>query len=201
VPQATTESCNLPAVVPQLAREVEEDLARRLAGFDGPRTLREAMAYAVLGGGKRLRPVLTLLSCEAAGGHRDRARGAAAALELVHTFSLVHDDLPAMDDDDLRRGRPALHVHAGEAMAVLTGDALMSLAFEWVSGPDHDATTTGRLVRELAGATTCMIVRRRAEAGCDPPQQDGGVDPGRLHHGGNLRRRLGPHPRSGVELR
>jgi geranylgeranyl diphosphate synthase type II len=157
VPQATTESCSEPPVVPVLAREVEEDLARRLARFKGPEMLREAMLYAVLGAGKRLRPVLTLLCCEAAGGDRERARGAAAAVELVHTFSLIHDDLPAMDDDDLRRGRATLHIHAGEAMAVLAGDALMSLAFEWLAGTDHDDLTTGQLVRELAGATTRMI--------------------------------------------
>jgi geranylgeranyl diphosphate synthase type II len=119
--------------------------------------------------------VLTLLSCEAAGGERDQARGAAAALELVHTFSLIHDDLPAMDDDDLRRGRPTLHVHAGEAMAVLTGDALMSLAFEWISGPSDDGMTTGRLVRELAGATTHMIGGQVYDTlGGLPPEYDGG---------------------------
>ncbi|MHC4100621.1 MAG: polyprenyl synthetase family protein [Planctomycetota bacterium] len=157
MPQATTESCCEPPALPILAREVEADLARRLARFKGPEMLREAMSYAVLGGGKRLRPVLTLLCCEAAGGDRGRARDAAAALELVHTFSLIHDDLPAMDDDDLRRGRATLHIHAGEAMAVLAGDALMSLAFEWVAGTDHDGLTAGRLVRELADATTRMI--------------------------------------------
>ncbi|MHC4774718.1 MAG: polyprenyl synthetase family protein [Planctomycetota bacterium] len=173
--QATTESCSEPAVLPVLVREVEEDLARRLAGFDGPEMLREAMAYAVLGGGKRLRPVLTLLSCEAAGGNRDRARGAAAALELVHTFSLIHDDLPAMDDDDLRRGRPTLHIHAGEAMAVLAGDALMSLAFQWLARADHDGATTGRLVRELAEATTRMIGGQVYDTlGGLPPEYDSG---------------------------
>ncbi|MHC4220119.1 MAG: polyprenyl synthetase family protein [Planctomycetota bacterium] len=172
--QAATEPHSEPAVLPALVREVEEDLARRLAAFDGPEMLREAMSYAVLGGGKRLRPVLTLLSCEAAGGVRDRARAAAAALELVHTFSLIHDDLPAMDDDELRRGRPTLHVHAGEAMAVLAGDALMSLAFEWIVGAGEDGTMTGRLVCELAGATTKMISGQVYDTlGGLPPEYDG----------------------------
>jgi geranylgeranyl diphosphate synthase type II len=156
VTQAATE-VQVPAIVPTLVGEVEADLARRLAAFPGPDMLRDAMEYSVLGGGKRLRPVLTLLSCEAAGGNRDRARAAAAALELFHGFSLIHDDLPAMDDDDLRRGRPTLHIHAGEAMAVLAGDALMSLAFEWLTASDDDGAVTGRLVRELARATTHMI--------------------------------------------
>jgi geranylgeranyl diphosphate synthase type II len=157
VPQATAQPTSVPAFLPVLVQEVEEDLARRLAGVDGPEILREAMSYSVLGGGKRLRPVLALLSCEAAGGNRDWARAAAAALELVHTFSLIHDDLPAMDDDDIRRGRPTLHVHAGEAMAVLAGDALMSLAFEWLAEAGRDGAMTGRLVRELAAATSRMI--------------------------------------------
>jgi geranylgeranyl diphosphate synthase type II len=163
------------ANLPVLVREVEEDLARRLAGFGGPEMLRETMSYALLGGGKRLRPVLALLSCEAAGGKREWARAAAAALELVHTFSLIHDDLPAMDDDDLRRGRPTLHVHAGEAMAVLTGDALMSLAFEWMADAGRDGVMTGRLVRELAEATTRMIGGQVHDTlGGLPPEYDRG---------------------------
>jgi geranylgeranyl pyrophosphate synthase len=181
VTQAATE-VHVPAFVPILVREVEQDLADRLAAFQGPDMLRDAMTYSVLGGGKRLRPVLTLLSCEAAGGTRDRARAAAAALELVHGFSLIHDDLPAMDDDDLRRGRPTLHIHAGEAMAVLAGDALMSLAFEWLTGAVEDGATTGRLVRELARATTHMIGGQVYDTlGGLPPEYNGAAQLDLIH--------------------
>jgi len=90
----------------------------------------EAMRYAVLGGGKRLRPALALAACEACGGAVEVVVDAAAALEMIHTYSLIHDDLPAMDDDDLRRGRPTVHRAFGEAEAVLAGDALHTLAFE-----------------------------------------------------------------------
>ena len=95
-----------------------------------PATLHEAMRYSLFAGGKRLRPVLTLASAEACGGSRDRALPAASAVECIHTYSLVHDDLPCMDDDDLRRGRPTNHKVFGEGVAVLAGDALLTLAFE-----------------------------------------------------------------------
>ncbi len=155
--RTATEPCVEPAWACDLVREVEDDLSRRIKALNAPQALQDAIAYAVLGNGKRLRPVLTLLSCEAVGGQRSRARAAAAALELIHTFSLVHDDLPAMDDDDLRRGRPTLHVHAGEAMAILAGDVMMSLAFEWIVEAGPDAETASRLVRTLSEATTAMI--------------------------------------------
>ena len=95
-----------------------------------PGKLHAAMRYAVLGPGKRLRPLLVLTACEAVGGPWQRALPAAAAVELVHAFSLVHDDLPAMDDDDFRRGRPTTHRRFGEALGLLAGDALLALAFE-----------------------------------------------------------------------
>jgi geranylgeranyl diphosphate synthase type II len=94
-----------------------------------PATIHEAMRYAVFAGGKRLRPVLCLAAAEACGGEISNALAAACALELMHTYSLVHDDLPAMDDDDMRRGRPTCHVVYGEGMAVLCGDALLTEAF------------------------------------------------------------------------
>lgn len=119
-------------------------------------TLGEAVSYGLLGGGKRVRPVLCVRCCEAVGGKVEDALPAAAAVELVHAFSLVHDDLPAMDDDAMRRGRPTLHVHAGEAMAILAGDAMQSLAFEVLV--DGRADIGVDLVRELAGATTGMVV-------------------------------------------
>lgn len=103
------------------------------AGPD-PLRLREAMRYGVLGGGKRMRPLLTIAACEAAGGTAAMAMPAACAVELVHAYSLVHDDLPAMDDDDERRGKPTVHVAFGQAAGVLTGDALLTLAFSSFSG-------------------------------------------------------------------
>ena len=146
-----------PPVLAGIVAEIEADLKVRIGAVTGPTALRQALAYSVLGGGKRLRPVLTLLSCEAVGGSRDQGRGAAAAIELIHAFSLVHDDLPSMDDDALRRGQPTLHMHAGEAMAILTGDVMMSLAFEWIADADLAADTITQLVRTLADATSCMI--------------------------------------------
>ncbi len=146
-----------PPVLAGIVTEIEADLEARIGAVTGPKALRQALAYSVLGGGKRLRPVLTLLSCEAVGGSRDQGREAAAAIELIHAFSLVHDDLPSMDDDALRRGQPTLHMHAGEAMAILTGDVMMSLAFEWIADADLAPETIAQLVRTLADATSCMI--------------------------------------------
>jgi geranylgeranyl pyrophosphate synthase len=137
--------------------EIDAHLVTALRSRRLPEILEEAVCYAVLQGGKRLRPALVLLSCEAAGGRRVDALDPALALELIHAFSLVHDDLPAMDDDDLRRGRPTLHIHAGEAMAILAGDAMMSLAFEFISRGPQDGEVCARLTRELAAATTAMI--------------------------------------------
>jgi geranylgeranyl diphosphate synthase, type II len=104
-----------------------------------PLRLHEAMHYAMFPGGKRLRPMLTLLGCVATGGQVGQALRPAAALECLHTYSLVHDDLPCMDDDDLRRGRQTCHKVYGESMALLAGDALLTLAFEGVSEAGGDA--------------------------------------------------------------
>ena len=95
--------------------------------------LYQAMRYSVMNGGKRVRPLLVYAACEALGGDLDRADGAACAVELIHAYSLVHDDLPAMDDDDLRRGQPTTHKAFDEACAILAGDGLQSLAFEALS--------------------------------------------------------------------
>ncbi len=112
----------------------------------------ESVRYALDGGGKRVRPVICLATAEAAGAEPEQALPAAAALELVHTFSLVHDDLPALDDDDVRRGRPATHVQFGEAVGILAGDALLAEAFRLaLSYP------TPAVGRELAQATLGMI--------------------------------------------
>ncbi|MEM7200860.1 MAG: polyprenyl synthetase family protein [Planctomycetota bacterium] len=100
------------------------------AAAAAPTTLHQAMRHSVFAGGKRLRPLLALAGCRAVGGDPAVALRAAAGLECLHTYSLIHDDLPSMDDDDLRRGRPTCHVVFGEAMAILAGDALQALAFE-----------------------------------------------------------------------
>jgi geranylgeranyl diphosphate synthase type II len=110
------------------------------------------MRYAYEAGGKRLRPVLCLATAEAAGGAVEDAVPAALAVELVHTFSLVHDDLPALDDDDVRRGRPTAHVAYGDGVALLAGDALLTEALRLALG-----YPTPAVARELAGATLAMI--------------------------------------------
>jgi geranylgeranyl diphosphate synthase, type II len=115
---------------------VEAALARHLDACTGaPATLREAMAYSLLAGGKRLRPLLALAACEAVGGREDEAMDAGCAVEFIHTYSLIHDDLPAMDDDDFRRGRPTSHKKFGEAVAILAGDALCAEAFRVAATP------------------------------------------------------------------
>lgn len=112
-------------------RMVEEALPVQLAALgDIPPLLHEAMQYSLCAGGKRLRPVLLLAACETLGGHAEDALPFACALEMIHTYSLIHDDLPAMDNDDLRRGRPTSHKVYGEGMAILAGDGLLSAAME-----------------------------------------------------------------------
>lgn len=109
---------------------VDAELDRRLrVTGDDPGRLAEAMHYAAIGPGKRLRPALVIAAAEACGGTREQALPAAAAIEMLHAYTLVHDDLPAMDDDDERRGRPTVHIAFGEAIAILAGDGLLTLAF------------------------------------------------------------------------
>ncbi|HSI59507.1 MAG TPA: farnesyl diphosphate synthase [Ideonella sp.] len=118
---------------------------------DAPAGLGEAMRYAVLDGGKRLRPLLVHAACEAVGGDPQPAMRAAVAVELIHAYSLVHDDMPCMDDDALRRGKPTVHVQFGQAVAMLAGDAMQALAFE-VLTPDEGIAPAlqARLVSLLA---------------------------------------------------
>jgi geranylgeranyl diphosphate synthase type II len=122
---------------------------------DGPAALAEAMRYGLLAPGKRLRPLLVLAAVEACGGLPEPALPAACAVEMVHAYSLIHDDLPAMDDDDLRRGQPTCHKRFGEALAILAGDGLLTLAFQ-VLAESYPAPTAAACCRELArgaGAT------------------------------------------------
>ena len=124
----------------------------------GLATLNEAMRYAVLDGGKRLRPLLALAACEAVGGNQQAALRAACAVELIHAYSLVHDDMPCMDNDVLRRGKPTVHVKFGEAQALLAGDALQALAFELLTpeAGNPDVALQARLCRMLAQAAGSM---------------------------------------------
>ncbi|MBF8261808.1 MAG: putative Geranyltranstransferase (Farnesyl-diphosphate synthase) (FPP synthase) [candidate division NC10 bacterium] len=137
--------------------QVDEALGRYLpeAG-DHPKEIHEAVRYSVFAGGKRLRPILVLAAAEAAGGQVEHALPAAAAIELIHTYSLIHDDLPAMDDDDFRRGRPTCHKVYGEALAILAGDALLTQAFILLSGDPSsiraDAVARLRVINEIAQA-------------------------------------------------
>ena len=117
-----------------------------------PERLREAMRYSLLAPGKRLRPLLVLAACDACGGEPEQALPAACAVEMIHTYSLIHDDLPAMDDDELRRGRPTCHIQFDEAPAILAGDALIPLAFEVLATGLEPADLARRAVCELARA-------------------------------------------------
>ena len=143
-----------PASLIEFSSHADALLARVLPREDQPPgELHRAMRYAVLGGGKRLRPVLVHVTGQTLGAAPDRLDSAAAAVEIIHAYSLVHDDLPAMDDDDLRRGRPTCHVAFGEAMAILAGDALQALAFEILAADTaHDPRIHVEMLRTLAAA-------------------------------------------------
>src|SRR5262245_60746491 len=118
-----------------------------------PRELHRAMRYSALGGGKRVRPALVCLGAEPFGGDRAAAMPLACAFECIHVYSLIHDDLPAMDDDDFRRGKPSSHKAFGEAMAILAGDALLTYAFELAAGSTDDPARARGAVLELARAS------------------------------------------------
>ncbi|MAS26139.1 MAG: (2E,6E)-farnesyl diphosphate synthase [Oceanospirillaceae bacterium] len=141
----------------QIARErVEQQLQQHIRQLDlQHQRLAEAMTYGVLNGGKRLRPFLVYATAEALGGNREQADSAAVALEMVHSYSLVHDDLPAMDDDDLRRGKPTCHIAFDEATAILAGDGLLTAAFEILANApyqnDAQRLTLIRLLSSNAG--------------------------------------------------
>ena len=139
--------------------DVEQALSRWV-GVDAPAQLGEAMRYAVLDGGKRLRPLLVLAACEAVGGLHAAALRAACAVELIHAYSLVHDDMPCMDNDVLRRGKPTVHVQFGEARALLAGDALQALAFELIApAEDEHAELPAAMQAQL-----CSLLARAAGA-------------------------------------
>ncbi len=150
-----TGSDDVPVPGYEAYRERVEQVLDRLLPAPGlqPRRLHTAMRYAVLGPGKRVRPVLCYLTAAAIGLHPEAVDAAAAALEMIHAYSLVHDDLPAMDDDDLRRGRPTVHRAFDEATAILAGDALQVFAFEVLVGGAGEPEARLAAARELAVAS------------------------------------------------
>jgi len=148
-----------------------------------PEQIHRAMRYSLLAGGKRLRPALVLAAGEALGGASDDLMPAACAVEMIHTYSLIHDDLPAMDNDDLRRGRPTCHKVFGEAIAILAGDALLTQAFRVLSAdqPRRDPGRQIRVIRELstaAGTVEALIGGQVA----DIESEGQPVDAGRLEY-------------------
>jgi len=151
----TPVSIDLPAPLKALAGRADDALARALPGENlPPAELHQAMRYAVLGGGKRLRPLLVYAAGHALGTDSTILDAPACAVEIIHAYSLVHDDLPAMDDDALRRGRPTCHIVFGEAMAILAGDALQALAFEILADAPagDDAAQRIAMLRTLGAA-------------------------------------------------
>lgn len=145
---------DLPAWSRDRLAQVEQALSRWVVA-EAPAGLGEAMRYAVLDGGKRLRPLLVLAAAEAVAGHPQAALRAACAVELIHAYSLVHDDMPCMDNDVLRRGKPTVHVKFGQAQALLAGDALQALAFELLAPEEGD-------IPAAVQATLCRLLARAA---------------------------------------
>jgi geranylgeranyl diphosphate synthase type II len=143
-----------------LRRQVEGALARYADyGPDCPRHLGDAIRHSLLAPGKRLRPLLVLMASEACGCDSAAALPAACSVEMIHTYSLIHDDLPAMDDDELRRGQPTCHVKFGDATAILAGDALLAQAFEILARDTEPPAVAVRCVAELAQAAgACQLV-------------------------------------------
>ncbi len=141
----------------QLRTLVDAALSDELAKAKWPASLKSAAEYSLMAGGKRLRPMLVLLANEVCGGQQNKALPAACAIEMIHTYSLIHDDLPSMDDDDFRRGRPTSHKVFGEALAILAGDCLLTLAFETIAATSNssqisDGRQLAEQIRILAAA-------------------------------------------------
>ena len=146
-------------------RQIENILDTHLPSADTmPSSLHAAMRYSVFAGGKRLRPLLCLAAAKAAGGDEASALLPAAALEILHTYTLIHDDLPGMDNDTMRRGKPTLHVVYGETIAILAGDALLTMAFEWlaetVAPPPYHPNQLSLELAQAAGSRGVIAGRR-----------------------------------------
>ena len=151
---------DIKAYLKDIADRVEDALDHYLPDEERmPQSLHKAMRYSIFAGGKRIRPVLMIAACDAVDGKRENVLPAACAMEMIHTYSLIHDDLPAMDDDDFRRGRPTNHKVFGEANAILAGDALLTEAFVLLSsdatGGGIDPEIRRRVIRIIARAAGC----------------------------------------------
>jgi len=170
-------SANLDEHWHDLRQQVEAALGRCLDDLSAecPDLLREAMRYSLMAGGKRLRPVMVLMACEACGGKIESALPAACAIEMIHTYSLIHDDLPAMDDDDLRRGRPTSHRQFDEATAILAGDGLLTLAFEALARVQPPEVVAA-CVADLASAAGSegMVAGQVADLQAEKDSESGG---------------------------
>ena len=176
-PAPSHSGIDISAALKEAAARTDAFMRDYLAGLkDSPARISEAMAYSLLGPGKRIRPALAILCCQAIGGTLEDALPAGAAVELIHCFSLIHDDLPAMDNDDLRRGRPTNHKVFGEAMAILAGDALNTLAFDLLATRVADAGLAVQLIRELAWATgPCGMIGGQVLDTCHPEEARSGT--------------------------
>ena len=156
---------------------VERALEAALPMKDGPDArIVEAMRYSLFAGGKRLRPILCLAAAEAVGGEIQAAMPAACALEMIHTYSLIHDDLPAMDDDDLRRGKPTNHKVFGEAIAILAGDGLLTEAFVLLSEyssllPERAVKLIGVIAKAAAGGGHAVTEQTGRSRNCTADAQ------------------------------
>jgi geranylgeranyl diphosphate synthase type II len=176
---------NIADYITERRAEIEAALLTVLPGPpDCPAPVGDAMRYSLIAGGKRLRPILCLASAEAVGGDRALAMPAACAIEMIHTYSLIHDDLPAMDNDTMRRGRPTLHVVAGEGMAILAGDGLLTEALHLLARePDRaDAQTAERKLAVLqvvaaAAGPRGMVGGQAIDLACVAPDPQGRVAP------------------------
>ena len=161
-------------------RKTVDDALEELMPREGsrPSDLVAAMRYSLFAGGKRIRPILVLAAAEVAGGNARDAMFAACAVEMVHTYSLIHDDLPAMDDDDYRRGVPTCHRKFGEATAILAGDALLTLAFDVLSDSGSDSNIVAKvrimMIHELARAAgwTGMVGGQQVDVASEGTEPD-----------------------------
>lgn len=159
----------------EAARQMAE---RRLNGFFPGRGLEEAMRYSLLAGGKRIRPILAMKFCEASGGTMEEALDFGCAVEMLHTYSLIHDDLPCMDNDDLRRGKPTCHKVFGECVATLAGDALQAAAFRTVLSAGESLWQDGSAARAAAAK---ILAEAAGEQGMCGGQYWDTLEDGRLH--------------------
>src|SRR3978361_2575883 len=169
----TTVTFDFAKLLDQTAEDTEALLAKLLSDtllsdeIARPKRLMDAMRYSSLGGGKRLRPFLVVESAAVFGGAREAALLAGAALECIHCYSLVHDDLPAMDNSDLRRGRPTLHKAYDDATAILAGDALLTLAFDIITRDEIHREASVRLALNRAVGRGWVVGVMRGDQGCE----------------------------------